>query len=262
MNKILIIILTTISLYALSNDIKYDMHKEEFINSFKKKNYSNALKNLEKMKKLKKNLPSSVLYFEGKALFESGSKAKSYKKFEKYIEKTGKTGKYYKKSLSYLIKAKKSIKELKRQKFNDARENINDYMNDMFNGIDRSGKFNLQENCKISFDLKVETNFLLKRVHKFNMNSYIKDFAISTRTNEDKERDIYFFINHESINYKTIFYKDGKKDGGFNKKSNSVHFTLKKEDKDYKFSGEKSINWLYNNLLTVSSKCHFIVYKR
>jgi len=103
--QILIIIITAMSLYGLSDDIKYDMYKEKFLQNFKSKNYSEALNSLEKMKKLKKNLPSSVLYFEGKALFESGSKAKSYSKFEQYVEKTGKNGKYYKKSLSYLIKA-------------------------------------------------------------------------------------------------------------------------------------------------------------
>jgi len=107
MRKIVILVLMglVINLFAISNEIRFDILKTKLIQESKSKRYSQVLSTMKELKALGKKLPSSLVYFEGKALFETGETYKAYEKFEEYLSVSGKEGKYYNQSISYIIKS-------------------------------------------------------------------------------------------------------------------------------------------------------------
>lgn len=109
---LLITNLTTIC-FAFSKDIKFDMYKTKFIDEMKAQEYKKAIFTLNKLKKLGIRLPSSVLYFEGKAQYKVGNPVKAYKALELYLTKEGKKAKYYKESISMLIKSEDAYNNFK-----------------------------------------------------------------------------------------------------------------------------------------------------
>jgi hypothetical protein len=104
-NLLIIAILFNISLFALSPQFQFDMLKEKLAIQLKAQQYSKALATMERIKNLGIKTPKSFSYFEGKVLFESGSKAQSYSKFESYVETNGKEAQFYDSAISYLVKA-------------------------------------------------------------------------------------------------------------------------------------------------------------
>lgn len=115
MKKLLLVVLiitniTTLS-FALSNDIKFDMYKNTFVEQIEAKKYDKALFTLKKLKKLGKPIPSSLLYFEGKAYSKTGKLGKAYKPLEQYVSKEGKKAKYYKEALSLLFYAEEAMQK-------------------------------------------------------------------------------------------------------------------------------------------------------
>lgn len=98
------------SLFALSPQIRFDMLKTKLVEQLKAQEYDSALETISELKSLGLPIPSSLDYFEGKALFESGKKYEAYEKLEKYVEKNGKT-KYYNKAIAYLVKAEDTYKK-------------------------------------------------------------------------------------------------------------------------------------------------------
>ncbi len=99
------LLIMSMNSHALSPEIRYDMLQTKLAGQLKAKNYSASLSTIREIKSMGRRLPKSFDYFEAKALFESGQKARAAKLFERYVNNTGKKGKYYRQSLAYLIKA-------------------------------------------------------------------------------------------------------------------------------------------------------------
>lgn len=117
MKKILLAILlitniTTLS-FALSDELKFDMKKTKFVKQMKEKNYSGALSTLKVLREIGRPLPSSILYFEGKALYETKNYSKAYDVLASYAG-NGKKVKYYKDSVNLLISAEEAIEVQKK----------------------------------------------------------------------------------------------------------------------------------------------------
>ena len=106
---LLVVLLYSVNLFALSKQVQYDMLKVKLTEQLKSKKYTASLKTVNKIKDLNIALPNSFLYFEGKALFEAGLKAKSYKQFGKYVEISGNQAEYYNQAIIYLVKAEKEF---------------------------------------------------------------------------------------------------------------------------------------------------------
>ena len=92
-------------LFALSPEIRFDMLKTKLVQQLKAQKFTGALETMYEIKSLGVHVPSSLDYFEGKALFESGQKYEAYIKLENYVEKNGKNAKYYNQAIAYLVKA-------------------------------------------------------------------------------------------------------------------------------------------------------------
>ena len=107
---IVTLLFCTSNLFALSPQIRFDMLKAKLVEQLKTQEYNSALETISELKSLGLPIPSSLDYFEGKALFESGKKYEAYVKLEEYVEKNGKT-KYYNKAIAYLVKAEEAYKE-------------------------------------------------------------------------------------------------------------------------------------------------------
>ena len=103
-------------LSAAAND-EYKTLQVKLVKQLKAKEYTDVLTTMNEIKSLGVKTPKSFVYFEGKALYESGRKVESYKKFESYIEANGENGRYYKQSTEYLGKAKEAfmLEEKKRE---------------------------------------------------------------------------------------------------------------------------------------------------
>lgn len=163
---IVIGLLYSANIFALSPEIKFDMLKTKLTKEFKAKQYSKAIKTMNKIKALGIKVPNSFDYFEGKALFELGKKSKSYSKLEKYINATGKRGKYYKQALSYLIEAEEGKAQ---EELLLAPKIILSFTRhkpiDEFWG--RKNKYLWRYQSEITFSpCKLKTSYLLKKEHK------------------------------------------------------------------------------------------------
>ena len=114
----------TPNLFALSPEIRFDMLKTKLAQQLKSQEFSGALETMDEIKALGIPLPSSLDYFEGKALFESGQKYDAYIKLENYVEQNGKSAKYYNQAIAYLVKAEDTYnaENKKREKERIARE--------------------------------------------------------------------------------------------------------------------------------------------
>jgi len=120
---IAVILLWTPSLFALSPQIRFDMLKAKLVEQLKTQKYSSALETITELRSLGLPVPSSLDYFEGKALFESGKEYEAYVKLEKYVEENSQA-KYYNKAIAYLVKAEDAYKKemQKREQQRIARE--------------------------------------------------------------------------------------------------------------------------------------------
>lgn len=78
------------NLWALSPEIRFDMLKTKLAQQLKGQKYGDALETMNEIKSLGVATPSSLDYFEGKALFETGKKYEAYEKLEDYVSKHGK----------------------------------------------------------------------------------------------------------------------------------------------------------------------------
>jgi len=107
----LVSLLSSSMLYALPKEVQFDMLKIKLSKQLKTEDYKGVLETIDKIKNLNVNIPDSLVFIEGKALFKEGKASRSYAKFEEYINKTGKNGKYYKKALSYMIEAEEEQKK-------------------------------------------------------------------------------------------------------------------------------------------------------
>lgn len=90
---------------SVSDEIRYDMLMNRLVEQVEDKKHLDTLKTISELKTLSSNLPSYLSYFEGKALYESGQKAKAYEVLLDYVTKHGKQADYYDKSISYLSKS-------------------------------------------------------------------------------------------------------------------------------------------------------------
>lgn len=124
MKKLLFLssIFISINLFALSTEAKLDMLKIKLTKQLKSLQYKKAIVTMNSIKKLAIRVPKSFSFFEGKALFESGDKAASYKKFEEYVDAFGKQGKYYIQSINYLVEAEDAMLIEKNNMYNQSEQ--------------------------------------------------------------------------------------------------------------------------------------------
>ncbi|WP_321368276.1 hypothetical protein [uncultured Desulfuromusa sp.] len=112
------------NLWALSPEIRFDMLKTKLAQQLKGQKYGDALETMNEIKSLGVATPSSLDYFEGKALFETGKKYEAYEKLEDYVSKHGKKAKYYNQAIAYLVKAEEVYNKEKQKREQERQVNI------------------------------------------------------------------------------------------------------------------------------------------
>lgn len=120
MKRFLILILLTLAFsttsFSLSSEIKFDLLKMKLVEAMKDKDYNTAVNTAVKIKAMKKKLPISFEYHEGKANYELGNYKKANTLIESYLTNVGNKGKFYSKSLKILIAIEKKHEEQQRVK--------------------------------------------------------------------------------------------------------------------------------------------------
>jgi hypothetical protein len=103
------IVFFSLSLMALSPEIKFDMLKLKLSKQLQDKQYQKSLITMQKIKELNIKTPNSFVFFEAKALYDAGYKEKAYKKFNFYAQKFGRESRYYNQTLSYLLEIEETF---------------------------------------------------------------------------------------------------------------------------------------------------------
>lgn len=80
---------------ALSQEAQIDIHVSKMKSAFTAGNYTKALESINKLKSLNINLGVEIIYFEGKALAETGNSLKAFNIVNKYIDMAGRNGSNY-----------------------------------------------------------------------------------------------------------------------------------------------------------------------
>ncbi|HIP13063.1 MAG TPA: DUF1566 domain-containing protein [Arcobacter sp.] len=124
MLKLLLILTININLFALSDEVKFDMLKIKLAKQFENKEFKKSLNTMQAIKELNIKIPDSFIFFEAKALYNSNSELNSYNKFKYYAETYGRDSQYYTQTLNYLlileekIQYNKLLKQKEKKEFN------------------------------------------------------------------------------------------------------------------------------------------------
>jgi len=132
---ITLILFINSTLFALNDEVRFDMLKIKLKNELESFEYKKAIKTFSKIRKYKEKLPLSYDFYEGKVNFEAKYYTKAYKLLGNYVSAVGRNGDYYELSLPMLLqienkfeeknKHKQKVKNLKRKKiFIDTNTNL------------------------------------------------------------------------------------------------------------------------------------------
>lgn len=105
------LLLLSTNLFALSNEAQIDILKIKLVEQQKKGDYKAIINSIEQWKKIDSNLPISLVFWEGKAYFNTKEYLKSYKALEKYINIAGKDGRFYQDALKLYLKVEPKYKD-------------------------------------------------------------------------------------------------------------------------------------------------------
>ncbi len=201
------IILGYTQLFALSDAAKFDMLKMKLTQQLKAEEYSNALSTMQELQSLDVKLPKSFAYFEGKALYETGSHTAAYKKLEHYVNENGSNGKYYQQALAYLIKAEEESKKLKQQ-VPEARQVVKHFFKEArYDGVE-SRKWKGEYNYYKIRELWVENCEITAEIYNYWYTKYSENEHTSTKSIKLVKLDDPTFRQREDANVaKVLFYK-------------------------------------------------------
>lgn len=101
---------------GLPPEIQRDILVKQITKSIKEENHSETLSLIDKLAKLQKKLPASIMYFRGRAEFEVGEFHAAEQSISGYLKQEGKKAKFYDQSLELLTKIYENGDKLAEQK--------------------------------------------------------------------------------------------------------------------------------------------------
>ena len=115
LHVLLIVILTTWAPNALSlsQEAQIDLYVSKMRSAFIDGRYRDGLNAINKLKGLNIDLGPEILYYEGKALYETGKVSQSLQVIERYINQLGRDGDNYQEALSLYSAIESKIAKIK-----------------------------------------------------------------------------------------------------------------------------------------------------
>ena len=115
MNRSFLIILMFLgtSLFALNNQARIDILKIKLVEQQKKGNYYGIISSIKEWKKIDRNIPLSLVFWEGKSYYKIKNYVKSYESLEYYINVAGNSGRFYQEALKLYLEVEPKYKNAK-----------------------------------------------------------------------------------------------------------------------------------------------------
>ena len=113
---ITLILFINSTLFALNNEVRFDMLKIKLKNELESQEYKKAIKTFSKIRKYKEQLPISYDFYEGQVNFEANNYNKAYNLLSKYVTTVGRNGEYYHTSLPMLLDIETKIEQTNNKK--------------------------------------------------------------------------------------------------------------------------------------------------
>lgn len=102
MKSIIVLCILAGSLFALPDSIKFDILKTRLVKQMKSSDYKGAIKSIQDLEAMNREMPLSMYYFKAKAYNGVSEYSKSYESLEHYLVKAGKKGKYYNQAIALI----------------------------------------------------------------------------------------------------------------------------------------------------------------
>jgi hypothetical protein len=99
--------------FSHASNIEIDILQEELLQQLQGSQYYKSINTIEKIEHISPDIPLSLFFYKGMAYYELGDPEKALSILTTYAEATGKSGRYYKEAISYIVKSREVIEQVK-----------------------------------------------------------------------------------------------------------------------------------------------------